>query len=254
MSSRSRSRPPWRSMIFLTIVRPTPGAAAEFVAGVQAFEDPEDGLEMLFGDADAIVAHIEDGVMADETGRLPWASGRRGPGRCHGRFRSTVSGLSLYFIELVIRLRSTSPMRTRSPWMVGSGRGMRTSTPRSFRLIRNESSTSSRTSLRSVVRMAKSRRPTREKSSKRIEEHVHPLRQSLQRLQLLDALGIELVLVVFEQESRVIVNAPQRLFQIVRGDIRELVQFLVAAQQFGIAALKFPGDRSEVAPRPCCAR
>ena len=65
------------------------GAAAELVAGVQAFEDAEDGLVVLFGDADAVVAHVEDGAMADEMLVLLGRLGSRGPGRCHSRSRST---------------------------------------------------------------------------------------------------------------------------------------------------------------------
>ncbi len=38
----------------------------------------------------------------------------------------------------------------------------------------------------------------------------------------------------------------KRLLQIVRGDVGELVQFLVAAEQFGVAVLEFRGVEAEL--------
>ncbi len=65
---------------------------------------------------------------------------------------------------------------------------------------------------------------------------------------------VELVLVVLEQEGSVVVDAAQRLLQVVGGDVGELVQFLVAAQQLGVAALEFDGVEAELLLGLACVR
>ena len=52
-----------------------PRAAAKLITSVQALEDPEDGLMMLFGDTNAIVAHVKYGAM---TGKSVVFSGLHG--------------------------------------------------------------------------------------------------------------------------------------------------------------------------------
>ena len=60
--------------------------------------------------------------------------------------------------------------------------------------------------------------------------------------------------VIFDEEGGVVVNAAQRLLQIVRSDVGERVEFLIAANQVGVSAAQFRGDRRAVAPRLSCGR
>ena len=113
---------------FLDDREPHSRAAAKFLATMQAFEDAEDRFEMFFGDADAVVLDIKNRRLP-ETAFCSLAGNASNPSPVPKPISIHFSGLSLYFIELVIRLRRTSPMRTRSPRMIGSGSGMRTSTP-----------------------------------------------------------------------------------------------------------------------------
>ncbi len=79
-----------------------------------------------------------------------------------------------------------------------------------------------------------------------VQQRVHALGEALEGFELGDALFVQFGMVVLQQEGRVVVDAAQRLFQIVRGDVRELVQFLVAAEQLGVAVLEFPGIEAEL--------
>ncbi len=64
-----------------------------------------------------------------------------------------------------------------------------------------------------------------------VDQPLHALAEIDEAVQFRHALGIQLAFVIFEQEAGMVVDAAQWLFEIVRGDIGEIVEFLVAVFQ-----------------------
>ncbi len=69
-----------------------------------------------------------------------------------------------------------------------------------------------------------------------VDQPLHALAQEHEPIEPPDAFAVELLHIVFKQEARMVVNAAQRLLQIVRSDIGKIVEFLVAAlKRLGVA-------------------
>ncbi len=64
-----------------------------------------------------------------------------------------------------------------------------------------------------------------------IDELFHALTEIAQAMQTFNALCIQLVLVILVQKSGIVEQAAQRFLQVMRGDIGEIVELLIAAFQ-----------------------
>ena len=225
--------------------QPDAGAAAELVAGVQSLENLKDRLVKLLRNADAVVAHVKR--PSDD--RYPSIAAG---GSCSAREFRRIADLDprVGLVVVLHRVGDQVAKHLAEPDPIAMDRRQRSRDAElDLPLVEHDPQRVDdfRHELVEVglpnceVLPADAR-----ELQQRIEEHVHPLRQPLERLQLRGAVFVELVLVVFQQERRVVVNAAQRLLQVVRGDVGELVQLLVAAEQLLIAPLNFVGVEQQL--------
>ena len=132
---------------------------------------------------------------------------------------------------------------------------MRTSTCCSRRLI-SESSRSRRRPprCRSIYVDGEVERARRARVEQRVDQRLHAPGQAPERLELRPAVLVEPSGVVLDEESCVVVDAAQRLLQVVRGDVGEVVELPVASPQFARCALRARARRDGARRAPGTAQ
>ena len=214
--------------------QPGAGAAAELVAPVQPLEDPEHRLVVLLRNADAVVAHVEDrraGAVLPPADLDP-------------------------LLRLVVVLHGVDDQVVEDladPHAVGADDGQRARDAHLDPLLlqrdgeRVEDLGDDLVEVHPVdgeVDAAEAR-----ELEERVDQRLHAAGQPHQRLELGAPLVVELVGVVLDQEAREVVDAAQRLLEVVRGDVGEVVQLLVALVQLLVARSSSRGALRPPAPR-----
>src|SRR5678816_1752159 len=79
------------------------------------------------------------------------------------------------------------------------------------------------------LRAHKLRAPDLRVIQKRFDERFHTLREAHQRLEFLLSVTVKLLAVTLDEHVRIVMDAAQRLFQVVRGNKGKRIQLVVAA-------------------------
>ena len=208
------------------------GAAVVLVLGVEALEELEDAGLVPGFDADAVVAHVKSVGLAA-------GHGPRGAGRCFGRGQPHRHG----FGGLVVILHAVDNQVVEhllQPHPVGAHRGQRPH-HREHGVGLLEARLQQLGHLgQYLVQVHVGHHQVGAAHARELQQRLnqafHALAQAHQRFELVHALGVEAVGVVFQQKQRVVVDAAQGLLQVVRGHVSERVQLVVAALQLVVEA------------------
>src|SRR3954454_13807507 len=202
------------------------GAAAVLVAAVQALEDAEHGVAVLFRDADAVVAHVEE--------RRP--------------VRALPPADLDPLLRLVVVLHGVDDQVLEDladADAVGAHRGQRPGDAHLDLLLaqrdgqRVEDLGHDLVEVDAVDGEVDAAQPG--VLEERVDQRLHAAGTPHQGLQLGPPTAVELAAVILQQEAGEVVDLSQRLLEVVGGDVGEGIELLVALIELLVALLELPG-------------
>ena len=232
----TQMRPWWRSTIRLQIDSPMP-LPGYCVAAVQPLEDAEDALGVARVDPDAVVGDAES------------------PARCPRARRdtSTRGGSSARnLIPLPIRFWNSWRSWPSSPRTVGRSPVDDRSRPTPRSVVCMPPSVSRTSSAQSTGPSRYSEVPDARVGEQVVDQALHAVHAVDREPDELVRVRVELAAVAARQQLHVARHHPQRLREVVRGDVGELLQVGVRALELGRAALELGGDAREALLGAAC--
>ena len=196
--------------------------------GVQALEDHEDPLRVLRLDADAVVGAAQ----------LPRARRRGSPS-----MRTSGASAPRNLIALPIRFWNSDTSSVRSPRTAGQLARLSRCAPLSSSSADSDASACASSVVEVDELELAAAAPDAREREQVVDQHLHALGAVDRELDVLVGALVELAVVAALQRLAEARDLAQRLLQVVRGDVGELLELGV-----GAVAARAP------APRSCCAR